>query len=174
MSTFDIVTNRSLLESEMRSDLANALQNYSASVSNFQLLNIEFPDAFTSAISETQSSDIRSQTAALNNTKVQNDVNGQVLRAQTETGVLINNAQGQAQSIYQNADGQALAQAARLTQLGNSLVGLKTNLGLTNRALVAMQWVTSLDAKSSSGVVSVNIGTPTKIKCLADSTVQNC
>lgn len=92
-------------------------------------------------------------------------------RAETEAEVILNAAEVEATQIIQQAEGEAAAIKERLTQQTTSFVALKTDLNLQDKALVAFQWINSMQDLNKRGkVLRVMMETPTKISCMFDKT----
>eukprot|EP01016_Furgasonia_blochmanni_P032595 TRINITY_DN335_c0_g1_i9.p1 TRINITY_DN335_c0_g1~~TRINITY_DN335_c0_g1_i9.p1 ORF type:complete len:258 (-),score=49.83 TRINITY_DN335_c0_g1_i9:62-835(-) len=107
-TAFELVYNRTVVEAQLRLDLSSALDKYHANIENIQLLDIEFPREFDGAISDTQNEDLKIQTALFNQTKIQNQKDGEVMQAQTQTQVIINQANASAYTMVQAAEGLSL------------------------------------------------------------------
>eukprot|EP01016_Furgasonia_blochmanni_P032590 TRINITY_DN335_c0_g1_i3.p3 TRINITY_DN335_c0_g1~~TRINITY_DN335_c0_g1_i3.p3 ORF type:complete len:102 (-),score=16.92 TRINITY_DN335_c0_g1_i3:150-455(-) len=101
------------------------------------------------------------------------------MQAQTQTQVIINQANASAYTMVQAAEGKASAMETRLRQQGEALKQFKDALSLDAKALIAFQYNNAIDQLASNSGdsdpnIKVNLGIPSKIQCMYDPTKITC
>jgi len=106
------------------------------------------------------------QAATYNQSTVQNQVQGQILQAQTDAIVIVNNANISATVTYQQAQGEILATTQRIQGQITSLNDTKNILNFSADAIISYLWLKSLQTISQQNSLMVNLKTPPIIDCL--------
>lgn len=168
-TAFELVNSRSLVEQSMRADITAALDKYEAIVENFQLLDIYFPDAFSSSLSETQNEILRINVYQNQYDKILIDLQNSLTKAQTQAPTYVNQARARAASILASAQSNATSTKIRVNTLNSTLGFLQYNLTLTPTEMITYQYLSSLDQINSQQSLKINVGTPKSISCLTKS-----
>jgi len=108
------------------------------------------------------------QAAIYNQTTVQNQVDGLILKAKTDAVVLINSANISATIATQKAQGEVLSTTERLTRQLTSLNYTKNVLGFSADAIIAYEWLKSIQNVNSKASVKLNLKMPPILQCLHD------
>ena len=103
-----------------------------------------------------------------NQTTVQNQVDGTIKKAQTDSIVIINNANISATITQQKSDAEVLSTLARINTQLDSLKYMKTSLNLSADAIISYEWLKSVQAINERGGMKMNLKTPKFIQCLHD------
>jgi regulator of protease activity HflC (stomatin/prohibitin superfamily) len=157
---FQYFYNRSIVGAKMREVLNSALANHSATVQAFQLLNVELPERFSSAIEGTE---VARQ--AIENAKYQQDV------ARTEANTRVEEAKRQAEIILLQAS--ATAKSTRLQAAADANITLRqmeaetaayktiqTELDLTEDQLLSYVWLKAIQTRRPSTENVIGVAKP--------------
>ena len=167
------------VEIAMRRDITLALDSYGAMVQNFQLLDINFPAAFTSAISNTEVkitfSNLKIQNTLLQYTTLQNqfqktlnNLQANQAKAVTAAPSLLNQALANAATIKANAQSTAYETQINIAAITSALSSLQSELSMSPRELITYQYISSLEKLNTNQNITFNLGLPKIIKCLTE------
>lgn len=154
---FQYFYNRSIVGTRMGEVLNEALANHSASVQSFQLLNVELPTRFSSAIEETE---VARQ--AIENARYQQDVarteaNTRVEEARRGAEIILLQANATARSTTLQAEADATNTLRQMLAETDAYRTIQSELSLDEDQLLSYVWLKAIQERrpSTENVISV-------------------
>jgi regulator of protease activity HflC (stomatin/prohibitin superfamily) len=165
-TAFQLVYERTLIEPELSSSLAVALDGVHADVENFVLLDIVFPDSFAASITAAQEESLNLEVAENEKQTIEQVAEGEILQAETESQIIVNDAETEANVITLGAEADAIAMDEKISTKLQSYAKIKSGLDMTDKSMVAFQWIDTIEKLSESYSLKINLETPKKIQCI--------
>lgn len=165
-TAFELVYERTSIEPELSSELSTSLDSAHADVENFVLLDIVFPDSFAASITAAQEESLNLDVAENEKQTIEQVAEGEILQAETEAQIIVNDAEKEASVITLGAEADALAMEEKISTKLSSYSKIKSKLEMTDKGMVAFQWIDTIEKLSESYSLKINLGTPKKIQCI--------
>lgn len=129
-------------------------------------MDIVFPDSFAASITAAQEESLNLEVAENEKQTIEQVAEGEILQAETEAQIIVNDAEKEANVITLGAEADALAMSEKISTKLDSYSKIKTQLSMTDKGMVAFQWIDTIEKLTDSFDMTLKLATPQKIRCI--------
>jgi len=133
---FEFFFNRSLIVGDITASLGVYFERVGCSLSNFQLLEISLPDAFSRAIQQTEVTRTKISEATVQQTKTLIEAETNLLAAKKQAEVIVTQAKARADAVLIQKKQDALSRKTTIEQELIAIKSLKSQLNFTTEELL--------------------------------------
>jgi len=161
-NTSQLMSSRAEFQDKVRSEIRQQHGRMNCDVADIQVENIRLPRKYESAVRAKEASREEITVARSERDRLITQAKTDKREAMTETNITLNKAQTNARIVLTEAERQAAAVAHQFAKDTESLITIKTDLGLSNSGLIS--YMTSRVIAQNSHDVYIGLPSPAKKK----------
>jgi len=164
--------NMSTVEIAMTTQLQTNITDLHASISTFQLIDVQLPQKFNNTIAALDNLSLMINTYMLTYAQALSNSANQISQATIENQIIASNADKQKTLTQNEAAANIQALLNRIATEKTSLLYLKNKLSLSTKELITYYMLNNIDFSTLTATISLDI--PFAVQCLSLDNNANC